>query len=392
MIQKATRQQTKEHNRNLVLRTIFDADSFSGADSISRAEIARVTELTKTTVSDIVADLLAEGLVSEVGVGESLGGKSPILLSLVSDSRYLIGLDLAHNQFQGAVVNLRGEIRKKISLPVKERMGQQAISLVYRILDELLQDCPTSPVGIGVGTPGLVDPREGVVLNAVNLDWVDFPLERLLTERYHLPVTILNDSQAAAVGEFNSARPRSVDGSMVVINARHGIGAGIILNGRLFQGDGGDAGEIGHITVMTENGLPCRCGNHGCLETVSSAEAIENRLGNRLSLEEIARAYRSGQPDVCKVVDESAHYLGLAISHLVGVLNVRAIVISGDMACFGDTWLDRVVEAVHRTSFRPAVRDTRVTFGRLGADAVLLGTTAGLVNNFSLLFTGRLSN
>lgn len=386
MIQKATRQQTKEHNRNLVLRTIFDSDS------ISRAEIARITSLTKTTVSDIVADLLSEGLVSEVGMGESLGGKSPILLSLAADSRHLIGLDLAHNQFQGAVVNLRGEIRKKISLPVKERMGEQAITLVYQILDDLLKDCPTPPVGIGVGTPGLVNPREGVVLNAVNLDWVDFPLERLLAERYHLPVTILNDSQAAAIGEFNYALNRSADGSMVVINARHGIGAGIILNGRLFQGDGGDAGEIGHITVMTENGLPCRCGNHGCLETVSSAEAIVNRLGNHLSLEEIAGAYRAGQPEVCQVVDEAAQYLGLAISHMVGVLNVRTIVVSGDMARFGDAWLNRVIEAVRQTSFRPAVRDTRVTFGRLGADAVILGTTAGMVNNFSLLFNGRLSN
>jgi len=108
---KATHRQTKQHNRDLVLRTIF------ANESISRAEIARVTHLTRTTVSDVVSGLLAEGLVEEVGRGESLGGKSPILLSIVADSRYLIGLNLAQDKFTGAVVNLRGEIKARVESP-----------------------------------------------------------------------------------------------------------------------------------------------------------------------------------------------------------------------------------------------------------------------------------
>ena len=132
-MKKATRQDTREHNRNLVLKTIFDRTS------ISRAEIARVTSLTRTTVSDIVAGLLEEELVSEIGVGSSLGGKNPVLLGIVEDSRYLIGLDLARNQFRGAIVNLRGKIRETVTLSVNSKNGDEALALVYEILDKLVE-------------------------------------------------------------------------------------------------------------------------------------------------------------------------------------------------------------------------------------------------------------
>src|SRR5512139_216176 len=148
-MKKATRQHTKEHNRNLVLKTIFDHES------ISRAETARVTGLTRTTVSDIVADLLDENLVSEIGVGSSLGGKSPVLLGLAEDSRHLIGLDLARDEFRGAIVNLRGKTREIVTTPINSKNGDEALSLVYEILDRLIETSHLPLVGIGIGTPGL---------------------------------------------------------------------------------------------------------------------------------------------------------------------------------------------------------------------------------------------
>src|SRR3990170_3585828 len=193
-MQKATRQQTKEHNRSLALTTIFEHAS------ISRAEIARITSLTRATVSEIVSDLMAESLVEEIGLGTSIGGKSPILISLVDNSRYLIGLDLAQNQFSGAIINLRGQIQETINLPVNNRNGDEALALVYQIIDNLVRDEFQPLVGIGVGAPGLVNTRKGVVVNAVNLDWRDLPLAHLLETRYQLPVFVLNDNHAAAMG------------------------------------------------------------------------------------------------------------------------------------------------------------------------------------------------
>ncbi len=394
-MKKATRQHTKEHNRNLVFQTIFEHDS------ISRAEIARLTSLTRTTVSDIVADLITEGLVSEVGVGESIGGKSPILLSLVEDARYLIGLDLAHNQFRGAIVNLRGKIRELVTLPVNSRNGEQALGLVYEILDRLIKASSVPLVGIGIGTPGLVDINEGVVVNAVNLDWKDLPLAQLMEARYHLPVSILNDSQAAAMGEYTFGQSHAAESNLILINVRHGIGAGIIIQGKLFHGDGGGAGEIGHVVVVPEGGLLCRCGNRGCLETVASAQALVKQAQalaaqplqtslpkspQEISLETIEGAYTHGDANVRRAVLETGRYLGMAIANLVGTLNIQNIVLTGDMTRFGRPWLDAIREMIGTTTLSRLAQETRINIGQLGENSIILGASAMLANNYSLLF------
>ncbi len=399
-MQKATRQHTKEHNRNLVLKTIFEHNS------ISRAEISRLTSLTRTTVSDIVADFLDEGLVSEIGIGSSIGGKSPILLSLVEDSRYLIGLDLAHNQFRGAMVNLRGKIRELVTLPVNSNNGDEALDLVYEILDRLMKASCLPLVGIGIGTPGLVNISEGLVVNAVNLDWKDLPLTRLMAERYHLPVYILNDSQAAAVGEYTYGQGHATESNMIVINARHGIGAGIIINGKLFHGDGGGAGEIGHVVVVPEGGKLCRCGNRGCLETVASAQALVKRTqllvsqsittqlpkaGQEITLATIEQAFKNGDPLAHQAVLETARYMGMAISSLVGALDIQKIVLTGDMTRFGQPWLEVIQGIVSQATLSRLAQETRIEIGQLGENNVILGASAMLANNYSLLFTSRLS-
>lgn len=394
-MRKATQQQTKEHNRNLVLKIIFDRET------ISRAEIARITSLTRTTVSDIVADLLDEGLVSEIGVGPSQIGKSPILLSLVEDSRYVIGLNLALDQFCGAVVNLRGKIQKMVVLPVSDSSGKDALGAVYEILDQLI-DSPYAPlVGIGVGTPGLINSRDGIVVNAVNLDWQDLPLARLLEDRYGLPVQVLNDSQAAAVGEYNYGNSHTADSNLVVINAHQGIGAGIMINGRLFPGDGGGAGEIGHIVVAPESGLLCRCGKRGCLEAVASAQALVRRVQalmsqaadiplptapQEINLSVIEQAYANGDPLVEEIVLDTAQFMGMAVSSLVGTLNIHRILLTGDMTRFGQPWLAVIQAVVAQNTLQKLAQDTRVDFGKLGGDSVILGAAALLANNYSLLF------
>jgi N-acetylglucosamine repressor len=268
-MKKATRQHTKTHNSQLVLKLIYDCDK------ISRADIARETQLTRTTVSQVVSELIAQGLVEEVGYGESAGGKSPILLSVVSNSYHIIGVDLASDEFRGAVVNLRGEIIRAVSSPISRRSGDEALALAYKLLDTLVASTDRPLLGIGIGTPGLVDTNLGIVRRAVNLDWRDLPLGDLLKARYNLPVYIANDSQATALAEYIFGG-WPADQSLVVIKIGQGIGAGIVLEGRLFQGEGSSAGEIGHLVVV-EEGRQCRCGNRGCLETVASEQAILQR-------------------------------------------------------------------------------------------------------------------
>ncbi len=379
-MEKATYQQTKQHNRDLVLRTIF------ANESISRAEVARVTRLTRTTVSEVVNGLLAEGLVEEVGRGESLGGKSPILLSIVADSRYLIGLNLGQDKLVGAIVNLRGEIKETVEVPVPEGDGKDALEAVYQIIAQLLRKKLKPIVGIGVGTPGLVCTREGVVLNAVNLDWQDLPLGDLLQKKFKIPALILNDSQAAAIGEFVHSNIANLDENLIVVNIQHGIGAGILINGQLFQGDGGGAGEIGHVVVQ-EDGELCRCGKRGCLETVASAHAVLHQL-KMTSIEQAVAAFEAGDENTRGTVAKAAHYLGISLAHLIGILNIQKIILTGDMTRFGEGWLEMVNSTMQNAALSRLAENTQLGLGTLDYQACILGASAFLLlDNYSLLFT-----
>ncbi len=399
-MEKATRQYTKGHNRNLVLKTIFEREQ------ISRAETARLTGLTRSTVSEIVSDLMDQGLIHETGFGQSQGGKNPILLGLVEDSRWLIGLNLAQHQFRGAVVNLRGKLRGVWSLPVNDTDwdGDAALRLVYQILDQIIDETKQPLSGIGVGAPGLINTSEGMVVNAVNLHWKAFPLAHLLQERYHLPVQILNDCQAAAIGEKTYGRHSMEGGNLVLINVHHGIGAGIIINGTIFRGDGGFAGEIGHVVVVEEGGELCSCGRRGCLETVASARAvirqarqsIECRADSSLprdpaaiTLEAIETAFRAGDPLSRELVLKAARYLGMIISSMVGALNIQRIILQGDMTRFGALWLDTVRESMMLYSLDWPLQKTSVEIGQLGENAVVLGAAAVFANNYSHLISSR---
>ena len=378
-MKKATHQQTKQHNRDLVLRTIF------ANESISRAEVARVTNLTRATVSELVNDLLDEGLVIEAGRGESIGGKSPILLSIVADSRYLIGLNLAQDKFTGAIVNLRGEIKEIVEVPVQDNNGEKALEFVYQIIDQLIKKRIKPIVGIGVGTPGLVNTREGVVVNAVNLDWQDLPLGQLLEKKYKIPVSVLNDSQATAIGEFVYGGEHTRDQNLIVVNVKHGIGSGILVNGRLFQGDGGGAGEIGHVVVQ-ENGELCRCGKRGCLETISSVRAVLKSL-NLDSLENAQVSLEAGDANAIKVVTTAAHYLGISLANLIGILNIQKIVLTGDMTVFGRTWMNEVNASMRNAALERMSENTALELGTLDYRACILGASAFLLlDDYSLLF------
>ena len=398
-LKKATRKQTKAHNRRLVLKTIYDQGQ------ISRAGVARATRLTRTTVSDIIAGLMDEGLVDEIGYGPSAGGKPPILLSVVDDARHLIGIDLASDEFRGAVVNLRGQIRHQIAFPLQGRNSQEALALVYDLIDELVAATSSLLLGIGIGTPGLMDPLHGIVRRAVNLDWQDLPLRELLYQRYDLPVYVANDSQVAALAEYAFGKGRDAE-SLVVVKAGHGVGAGIILNGQLFHGDTWGAGEIGHLAVV-ENGRTCRCGNTGCLETVASARAIiedaelrsqskpdsvlQHRKGEpqEISIDVIRQAILAGDQASREAVQRAGHYLGIAVANLTSVLGIRRILVAGSVASLGQPLLDAIALEANGRSLELLTREIELELSDMGPSMVILGASALVLSHELGLFSPR---
>jgi predicted NBD/HSP70 family sugar kinase len=367
---KATHQQTRAYNQGLVLRTLYDRGP------VSRADVARMTGLTRTTVSDVVAEFLADGLVREVGRGPSSGGKAPILLQVVEDARLLIGLDLGEREFTAALVDLRGEIRHVVSTPVEGRDGDAALEAVYRLVDALVNDNPGVLLGIGVGTPGLVDTDTGTIRWAVNLDWQDLPLGALLRQRYDLPTYVANDSRAAALGEYLFAGEGRAP-NLLAIKVGQGIGAGIVLGGELFGGDSHGAGEIGHTTTV-EGGAQCRCGRRGCLETVASSRAILEVTG-AASLDEVRRRLDAGDGDARAAVEAAGRALGGAVAALIGALNVNRIHLIGSVPALGDVWVDAVRDEARRRSLGLLADATEIERGRPVEHVVVLGATALLM-------------
>jgi glucokinase-like ROK family protein len=388
---KATRQRTKEHNIRLVLRTIYNQDE------TSRAEISRATKLTKTTVSNIVAGLIQDGLVTETGIGTSNGGKPPILIRVVDDARHFIGLDLANSEFRGATVNMRGDIIHRHKLRVSGYERETALALVYTLIDKLLavSDKPIS--GIGIGAPGLIDPEHGVIRRSVNLDWQNLPLRQLIKERYSLPCYITNDCQAAALGEYTFGR--NIDGSnLVVVKIGRGIGAGIVLNGQLYYGDGYSSGEIGHL-VVKDHGEPCACGNRGCLETVASTQAMvkqarkrflnnpKSKLHRFVDTEEaintdiLLKAFEANDVELHKTIQKVGEYLGIALASFVTVLNAQNIIIAGSITRFGDGLLSPIKDTMQKYSMSYLANETEVNFSSLGQDIVIKGATSLLLAN-----------
>ena len=373
--EKATHQQTRTFNQQLVLRALHDHSP------LSRADLARLTGLTRTSVGDLVGTLIDDGLIEEVGRGQSSGGKSPILLRVAPDGRHLIGLDLGEAQFSGAVVNLRGEILRSIHLPLEGRNGDAAVELVFQLVDALRADDLSPLLGIGIGAPGIIDTSTGTVRWSVNLNWAELRLGPLLEQRYGVPVVVANDSHAAALAELTFFR-RPRPNNLIVIKVGRGVGAGIILNGQLFQGDGYGAGEFGHVSMGSAD-APCRCGREGCLETMTSMRALVDAAGavepSITDESGLVAAFLAGVTGIRRIVLDAARELGVAVGWLIGVLNVRHVLLVGPVAAFGDDWLGEVRRSARSSVLALLARDTQIEFGHVHDDVVVLGASALLM-------------
>jgi N-acetylglucosamine repressor len=372
--EKATRQHTKDHNHRLVLHTIYHSEA------ISRAELARLTGLTRTTVSDVVTNLIERGLVEEVGQGVSSGGRIPILLRVVDDARYLIGVSFVNNKLTGAIINLRGVVLYQVRSEPLVDQAERLLAAMYSMIEHLHSRAEKPILGIGICTPGLMDVSARVIRRAVNYNWYDLELTELLQERYSLPVYMGNLAHMAALAEYTFG-PQLATNNLVVIHVSHGIGAGIVLNGELFHGDSYGAGEIGHV-VVDENGPLCKCGNYGCLEAVADTRAIVRRaheLAPHLPIEsfdDVVALLASGEAFAQQIVAEVGRYFGIVVAQLVTILNVERVVISGPIAALGPQLQAVIQHEMSRRSLPTLAQSTTVDVLYAEEDQILRGISA----------------
>ncbi len=383
LLTKATRQHTKDHNTRLVLRTIYEGET------ISRAELARRTGLTRTTVSSVVGELLERHVVEEIGTGHFSGGRLPILLRVADDTNHVLAVTLEDTRIVGALVSMRGLVQQQISLPLGAVGSEALVACLTQVIDRLMDQAGGSVLGVGLSLPGVIDTIDGVVRSAVNYGLIDLPLRQLLQARYGLPVYLGNLVHLAALAEYTFGKG-AVSGNLIAVSMGVGIGAGIVLQGRLFAGDSFGAGEIGHVVVVPDGPI-CNCGHRGCLETVASMPAIvraarELIRHNSTSLAgvdpdevdfaSVRRALEAGDPAVQQLVSQVGNYLALALANAIGLLNIERIVLSGPVATLGQSLLDAVNGGISGMVLASLAKTTRVELLADGGDAVLRGAAA----------------
>jgi predicted NBD/HSP70 family sugar kinase len=369
---------TKHDSRRSNLQNTLDLVSEHRATT--RAELARITGLTRAAVSSLVGELIDEGLLTEVGQGASAGGKPPTLLALNASGRDIVALDLGHRPFQGALVDLRGHIRHRMQSETKHPVGDAAVTAATELIAGLLDKAQAPVLGIGVGTPGVVR-ASGVVVEAANLDWHRFDLGAVIANRFGLPVSIANDAQVAALAEL---RRHSGSGeSVLVVMLGQGVGAGVVLDSRLHRGENSAAGEIGHVQVVPD-GLPCSCGNLGCLETVASIPAILRSIGadpERDPWDALALSSLLGEERVRSALHQAGQHLAGVLAHAAGLLGITRIVIAPEIRNAGEALIEGIRESLTGRVLPTTAELVDVELSSLGADLVIAGAAAAVLTD-----------
>jgi glucokinase len=304
-------------------------------------------------------------------------------------------VDLGGTKIITAVISRKGEIITRYYQPTLASEGPQLV--IERILsgiDHLLSQSNLSLSqlsAISIAAAGIIDLKKGIITEAPNLPgWRDIPLKSIVEEKYHVTTFLINDADAAALGEHRFGAGRGLD-NLILLTLGTGVGGGIIINGKLYLGSSGSAAEIGHMIVEV-NGTRCRCGNTGCLETLASGTAMAKEAMSRISqgaksslsemvegkleditAEKVYLAAKGGDSLALEVIARAAYYLGIASVNLVNIFNPEMIIIGGSVAEMGDLLLEPVRQMIKERAFPLLAQSVRIVPARLGNDAGIFG-------------------
>jgi predicted NBD/HSP70 family sugar kinase len=348
--------QARGHNRSLVLQSLYS----DGPQS--RADLARVTSLTPVTIGALVSELITEGLAVELGTrAASRVGKPATLVGFDPAAAHIVSLDLSPDQrLRGAVLDLNGTILSATEVPRQGRTGADAVDLVLQLATELVSQAERPVLGIGVGSPGVVDP-DGVILDAPNLGWSGVPLAKTLSAALDRPVHVANDANVAALAEHSFGG--AGDAGVLVLVVGLGVGAGILLDGALVRGERFAAGEIGHMMVE-EPGIACACGRTGCLETMLAEPQLRSRL--------------TGLPDPerARVLSNAGIRLGVALAPVISTLDLGEIVLNGPPDLLDGPLLESLNTTVRHRVMPVVAEALDIRLSTLHENSILLGASA----------------
>ncbi len=347
----------RTHNRALVLQHLFTNGP------MSRADIARSSGLAATTMTRIVADLIADGYVRELTYRAEGGiGRPAVLLELETELHKVIAIDLSGDdtRVRGALASLTGELGDRRELGDEGATQDEFVERIAEFCEQLAASADADIIGVGIAAPGVID-TEGTVYQATVRGWKDFPLARLLTRRLGLPVYVANDAYSSMQAELTLGHANEHGSIFVTITA--GVGSGVAIDGAVVRGAENAPGEIGHVRVIDDGGVLCNCGGYGCLETVLSAPALRRRMA-------------AGDPD--EALRTAGRTLGTALAPIVSALNIVDIIVGGPADLITDVLKDQTLDTIRERTL-PALSQHLIVRSSTLGDDVALGGAAVLV-------------
>ncbi|MFC7678491.1 ROK family protein [Paenibacillus sp. GCM10028914] len=368
----------KKINTSIILNTII---RFA---PLSRAKLSELTGLNKATVSNLVQELVDNHLVQEIGPGESSGGRKPRMLLFNGKAGYAVGVEIRLKQMVAVLTDLEGSIVAEQECLLEQHDVSSVLSKLIEMTEQLMELVPTSHyriVGVGIGVPGMVD-HNGTVLFAPNLGWEMVPLQKLLEDAIGVPVTIDNEANAGAQGELRFGAGRDVQ-HLLYISAGSGIGSGIIINGELYKGARGYAGETGHMSIEAD-GKVCSCGNRGCWELYASEKTYESSStplpARRTS--ELVRYAEQGHVGTIDHFSEIGRFIGIGLTNLVNSFNPQSVVIGGPLSDARE-WIEKTMQQVVSQRTLPYHRERmEIRFAELGSRSTVIGAAYLAISQF----------
>jgi len=357
---------------------------------ISRAEIAKLTGLTPPTVTNITAKFLEWGLILEDSIGESSGGRRPLLLTINPQIAQVIIIYIRSEKMIGYLIDPEFQVQYTDNKNIKGMKKEAVLVLMLNMIVHC-QQAATAPVSaVGVVVRGPVRIREGISVFSPNTGWKNVPLKKMIEEKLGLAAFVENDAKALTNGEYYYGSIKDAD-SMILLKVSHGIGGGIILNGRLYRGINGSAGEVGHTTIDT-SGPVCSCGNYGCLEALASESALVDMVVksikegqtsliydlvngelSRILPSVIYRAADEGDELAIRMLGHVARYLGIGIANLVNIFNPKIVVIGGGIVK-GRSYIEDIVRrTVSDRSFESCSSTLEIRFSSLATENTMKG-------------------
>jgi glucokinase-like ROK family protein len=388
----------KEINKKNILKIVIEKGT------ISRIDIARLLKISRPTTSAYINDLLDEGLIEEAGKGASTatGGKRATLLKFNNKAGYILAVSIGVTSLKFALTDLSANIIDSSATPTEEWLGPEAVILkVVKNIEQLISRNKISKdniLGMGIRGPGLIDSDEGLVIFFPNLtDWNNINLKKILQDKIGVPIYIENECRILAIAEKKLGVAKVLRNFVIVLTGI-GIGTGVFVDNKLFLGNKGMAGEVGHIITDLRSEKLCHCGNYGCLETLCSSRALVENIkkdlevsgrsilkpGEELDFEKIIELFKKNDPVAVKNVMENARLLGIGISNIMKMFNPELVVIHGKFLNFGDKYLNELKDAVSKSTFPKVRHNYNIQFTNLPEN---IGLTGAAIYAFEKIFS-----